>query len=324
VVDFLTDLVSIMYGEGGVYGKVSKTYSSRVGINNFLDGFLPAENIKFRESNIKFNIRELSDLDLAKNVNTRVRWSKIVKDLEGFKLIVEEGEAREGEVIGILGQNGIGKTTFARILVNEIKPEYGEISPPGLTLSYKPQKLVADYDINVQEFLENFRKDILSTSSWFFEEVIRKLGIHRFLESKVKELSGGELQKVYVAASLSREADIYVLDEPSSYLDIEERYVVSKAIKRITRERKSVTFLIDHDLAIHDYISDRIMVFTGKPGIEGIGNAPTTLKRGMNEFLKVVGITFRRDSDSGRPRVNKLDSFLDRIQKQKNEYYSME
>jgi ATP-binding cassette subfamily E protein 1 len=324
VMDYLADLVSIIFGESSVYGKVSKLYSTRVGINNFLNGYLPAENVKFRQDEIKFMLKELTDLDFSKNIKLRIRWSKISKKMEDFSLDIDEGDAREGEVIGIVGQNGIGKTTFVRILVGEIKPDFGEIIPPNISLSYKPQRLVPEYDGTVQQFLENSSKDILSSSSWFFVEVIKRLNLHRILESNVKDLSGGELQKLYVAATLAKQADLYVFDEPSSYLDVEERYIVTKAIKRITRERKAVTFMVDHDLALHDYISDRLIVFLGKPGKEGHGYSPTSLRKGMNIFLKEVGLTFRRDADSGRPRVNKLDSYLDRLQKDKGEYYSME
>ncbi len=324
VLDYLADFVSVVFGESSVYGKVSKLYSTRVGINNFLSGYLPAENVKFREDEIKFLLKELTDLDFSKDVKVKMKWSKISKKLEGFSLTVEEGEAREGEVIGIVGQNGIGKTTFVRILVNEITPDSGEVYPQGITLAYKPQKLVPDYDETVQQFLEASSKDVLSTSSWFFVEVIKRLNLHRILESRVKDLSGGELQKLYVASTLAKTADLYVFDEPSSYLDVEERYVVAKAIKRITRERKAVTFMVDHDIALHDYISDRLMVFLGKPGTEGHGYSPTSLRKGMNTFLKEVGLTFRRDADSGRPRVNKPGSYLDRLQKDRGEYYSVE
>jgi ATP-binding cassette subfamily E protein 1 len=324
VLDYLADFVSIIFGESSVYGKVSKLYSTRVGINNFLNGYLPAENVKFREDEIKFLLKELTDLDFSKDVKVKMKWSRITKKLEDFSLTVDEGEAREGEVIGIVGQNGIGKTTFVRILVNEIAPDSGEVYPQGITLAYKPQKLVPDYDGTVQQFLEASSKDVLSTSSWFFVEVVKRLNLHRILESQVKDLSGGELQKLYVASTLAKTADLYVFDEPSSYLDVEERYVVAKAIKRITRERKAVAFMVDHDIALHDYISDRLMVFLGKPGSEGHGYSPTSLRKGMNTFLKEVGLTFRRDADSGRPRVNKPGSYLDRLQKDRGEYYSIE
>ncbi|BFI75318.1 ribosome biogenesis/translation initiation ATPase RLI [Sulfurisphaera ohwakuensis] len=323
VLDYLADLVNIIYGKSSVYGRVSKTYSNRVGINNFLRGYLPAENVKIRQEEIKFNLKDLTDLDFNPQALQKVIWTDITKKLESFYLEVKGGYAREGEVIGIVGPNGIGKTTFMRILVGEIKPDSGEVLTEGLTLSYKPQKIVPDYDGTVQQYLENVRKDILSSSSWFYEEVIKRLNLHRILESYVKDLSGGELQKLYIAAALSREADIYVLDEPSSYLDVEERYIVAKAIKRVTRERKSVTFMVDHDLALHDYIADRIMVFSGTPGFHGIGKTPQTLSSGMNEFLKELGITFRRDMDTGRPRVNKPGSYLDRLQKETGEYYSL-
>ncbi|AWR97236.1 ribosome biogenesis/translation initiation ATPase RLI [Acidianus sulfidivorans JP7] len=324
VLDYIADMVTIIYGESSVYGRVSKAYSARVGINNFLSGYLPAENVQFRQDEIKFMMKDLTDLDFSKSSKTKIEWTEIRKELSDFSLNVNSGNAREGEIIGIVGPNGIGKTTFVRILVGEIKPDYGEVYPQGLSLSYKPQKLVPEYEGTVQQFLENVSKDILSTSSWFFEEVIRRLNLHRILESQVKDLSGGELQKLYVAGALAKEADIYVFDEPSSYLDVEERYTIAKAIKRIVRERKTVAFVVDHDLAIHDYISDRIMVFWGEPGKKGFANSPESLRKGMNTFLKNMQITFRRDADSGRPRINKIGSYLDRLQKEKGEYYSME
>lgn len=323
VLDYLADLINIIYGKSSVYGRVSKTYSNRVGINNFLRGYLPAENVQIRPDEIKFNLKDLTDLDLNPHAQHKVIWTNIYKKLEGFELRVEEGFAREGEVIGIVGPNGIGKTTFMRILVSEIKPDEGSVLTEGLSLSYKPQKLAPNFDGTVQQFLENVRKDVLSSSSWFFEEVIKRLNLHRILESNVMDLSGGELQKLYIAGALAKEADIYVIDEPSSYLDVEERYIVAKAIKRVTRERKSVTFMVDHDLSLHDYIADRIMVFSGIPGSRGYGKKPQTLSSGMNEFLKELGITFRRDIDTGRPRVNKPGSYLDRLQKESGEYYSM-
>ncbi|ABP96396.1 MULTISPECIES: ribosome biogenesis/translation initiation ATPase RLI [Metallosphaera] len=324
VLDYIADFVSIIYGESGVYGKVSKTYSTRVGINNFLNGYLPAENMRVMDHKIQFYLKDVTDLDLAKNSAEKVRWSNITKTLGDFSLNTEQGFAREGEVIGIVGPNGIGKTTFIRILVGEIEPDSGSIVPTGLTLSYKPQRIVPDYEGTVREYLESVSKDILSTSSWFYTEVTRRLRLHKLLDSNVKDLSGGELQKLYVAGALAKEAHIYLLDEPSSYLDVEERYVVAKAIKRITRERKSVSFVVDHDLAIHDYIADRLIVFTGTPGKSGHASEPLSLSKGMNTFLKEIGLTFRRDAESGRPRANKIGSYLDRLQRERNEYYSTE
>jgi len=322
VLDYLSDQLNVLYGQSSVYGRVSKAYSSRVGINNFLRGYLPAENVQIRKEEIKFEFRDMSELDLLKNVKEKVVWSHIRKNLGGFRLEVEEGAAREGEIIGVLGPNGIGKTTFARILVGEVQPDEGFVNTVGLTLSYKPQKILPEYDGTVQQYLEEVRKDALSSTSWFYTEVVRRLNLHRILESKLTDLSGGELQKLYITGALAKDADVYVLDEPSSYLDVEERYVVAKAIKKIIRERKSICFVVEHDLAIHNYIADRIMVFKGVPGLEGHGTAPLSLRSGMNEFLKLMDLTFRRDGETGRPRVNKPGSYLDRVQKELGEYFS--
>ncbi|AEB96107.1 MAG: ribosome biogenesis/translation initiation ATPase RLI [Metallosphaera sp.] len=324
VLDFITDYVSIVYGESGVYGKVSKVYSTRTGINNFLNGYLPAENTRISDYKIQFYIKDITDLDLLKNSIEKIKWSEITKRLSDFSLQVQQGSAREGEIIGIVGPNGIGKTTFIRILVGEIEPDTGHISPGGLTLSYKPQRIVPDYDGTVREYLETVSKDVLSTSSWFYTEVTRKLKLHKLLDNQVKSLSGGELQKLLIAGTLAKEAHVYLLDEPSSYLDVEERYIVAKAIKRITRERKSVTFLVDHDLAIHDYVADRVITFSGTPGKQGYATQPLSLQKGINVFLKDIGLTFRRDAETGRPRANKIGSYLDRVQRERNEYYSTE
>lgn len=320
VLDYLSDVIHIVYGEPSVYGKISKPYSSRVGINYLILGYLPAENIKFREDKINFELKDLENGEVS-NPQLKFLWTNMKKSLADFRLEVNGGEAYEGQVIGIVGPNGIGKTTFIRMLVGDIKPDEGGVSPEGLTLSYKPQRIAPNYPGTVREFLYEVSQDVLSNSGWFYSEVTRKFNLHKLLDAQVKNLSGGELQKLMVAASLAKEADIYVLDEPSSYLDVEERYVMAKALKRVTIERRAVTFVVEHDIAIHDYVSDKLMVFRGEQGKSGNGSSPMSRKEGMNTFLKDLDITFRRDPDTGRPRVNKLGSYLDKVQKEKGEFY---
>ncbi|MEM2370753.1 MAG: ribosome biogenesis/translation initiation ATPase RLI, partial [Candidatus Bathyarchaeia archaeon] len=121
--------------------------------------------------------------------------------------------------------------------------------------------------------------------------------------------------------TLSREAEIYLLDEPSAYLDVEERYSIARYLRRIARDRRAYIFLVDHDLMVLDFASTRLMVFTGKPGIHGVANPPTDLRTGFNQFLRDVGITFRRDPETRRPRANKPGSQLDKLQKEEGEYY---
>ncbi|MCK4440105.1 ribosome biogenesis/translation initiation ATPase RLI, partial [Candidatus Bathyarchaeota archaeon] len=80
-------------------------------------------------------------------------------------------------------------------------------------------------------------------------------------------------------------------------------------------------FVVEHDVVAQDFIADRLMVFTGKPGVKGAANPATSLRDGMNMFLKEMEVTFRRDLTTKRPRVNKENSKLDKLQKEIGEYY---
>jgi ATP-binding cassette subfamily E protein 1 len=141
------------------------------------------------------------------------------------------------------------------------------------------------------------------------------------LDRDVDVLSGGELQRVAIAECLSRDADIYLLDEPSAYLDVEERLAMAKAIRRITKMAGVTAFVVEHDIVTQDFIADRLMVFFGEAGHRGQGGTPLRLEEGMNAFLSDMRITFRRDQDTKRPRVNKEGSRLDKEQKRTERYY---
>ncbi|MEM3134097.1 MAG: ATP-binding cassette domain-containing protein, partial [Candidatus Bathyarchaeia archaeon] len=172
----------------------------------------------------------------------------------------------------------------------------------------------------VEELLRIAAKEQF-TSGWYQTEIINPLNLSPLFDRSVKDLSGGELQKVAIAACLSREADLYLLDEPSAYLDVEERLAMAKIIRRVVEDRNVTAFVVEHDIIAQDFIADRLMIFTGEPGIYGIARSPTSLLDGMNAFLKEMDITFRRDPDTKRPRVNKEDSRLDKYQKRIGQYY---
>jgi ATP-binding cassette subfamily E protein 1 len=246
-------------------------------------------------------------------------WGRMEKTFKGFKLVTEPGEIRRGEIIGILGPNGIGKTTFVKVLAGleerDDKQKLGE-----LKVSYKPQYIAPDYEGTVQELLISVAKENYA-SSWYKTEILEPLRINALLDRNVMELSGGELQKVAIALCLSRTADLFLLDEPSAYLDVEERLNMAKTIRRITEAHSVTAFVVEHDVVTQDFVADRLMVFTGEPGISGTANPPTTLRKGMNMFLQSMNVTFRRDSVTRRPRVNKEGSQMDLFQKEIGEYY---
>jgi ATP-binding cassette subfamily E protein 1 len=317
IIDYLSDQICIFYGEAGVYGIVSHVHGVRTGINIYLQGYIPDENIRFRKEAITFHEKPPTISFGAGE--TLLKWDRVEKTYEGFKLVAHPGEIRKGEIVGILGPNGIGKTTFVKILAGLEKTDDGKEFKE-LAVSYKPQYISAEYEGTVQELLTSIAKDDF-TSGWYKAEILQPLGITPLLERNIAELSGGELQKVAIAACLSRKAELYLLDEPSAYLDVEERLNMARTIRRVIEARNATAFVVEHDVVAQDFIADRLMVFTGEPGIRGIANPPTSLRDGMNAFLKEMNVTFRRDPVTKRPRVNKEGSKLDKYQKEIGEYY---
>jgi ATP-binding cassette subfamily E protein 1 len=319
VLDYLSDYVCILYGVPGVYGIVSHVHGVRTGINIYLDGFIRDENLRFRKEPIRFHVKPPTVSPESSAI--LLGWDRMTKTYEGFYLEVEAGEVREGEVIGILGPNGIGKTTFIRMLAGIEKPDSGD-SPVQrkLSVSYKPQYISSDYEGTVEELLRSIAKEDF-TSSLYRTLIMHPFNLDPLLDRHLKDLSGGELQRVAVAACLSRKADLYLLDEPSAYLDVEERLSMVRSVRRIVEERNVAAFVVEHDIVVQDFMADRLMVFTGNPGRKGLAKSPMSLLDGMNMFLKEMGITFRRDPQTRRPRVNKEGSQLDRYQKSIGQYY---
>ncbi len=317
IIDYLSDQICLFYGEPGVYGVVSNVHGARTGINIYLQGYIPDENMRFRKEAIMFHEKPPAMGTAAGE--TLLRWGQIQKTYEGFRLTAHPGEIKRGQVVGILGANGIGKTTFVKILAGientDEGKEFGD-----LKVSYKPQYISAEYEGTVQHLLTNVAKEHFE-SGWYRTEILQPLKINVLLDRDVKELSGGELQKVAIAACLSRTADLYLLDEPSAYLDVEERLNMARAIRRIIENHNVTALVVEHDVVTQDFISDKLMVFTGTPGKEGDARPPTSLRKGMNLFLKEMQVTFRRDPTTKRPRVNKEDSKLDKFQKEAGEYY---
>ena len=317
IIDYLSDQICLFYGEPGVYGVVSHVHGVRTGINIYLQGYIPDENVLFRKESIVFH--EKPPTVSAGAGETLLTWDRLEKKFEGFHLVAEPGEIKRGEIIGILGANGIGKTTFVKILAGleetEDKRKLGE-----LTVSYKPQYIAAEYEGTVQELLMGVAKENF-TSSWYKTEILQPLKVNALLDRNLMELSGGELQKVAIAACLSRKADLFLLDEPSAYLDVEERLNMARTIRRVIEAHNVPAFVVEHDVVTQDFIADRLMVFSGEPGVSGVANPPTSLRKGMNVFLKEMDVTFRRDSVTRRPRVNKEGSRMDAFQKQIGEYY---
>lgn len=316
ILDLLADVVHVAYGTPGAFGVITHPKGVRVGINEYLKGFLREENVRIRTEAIKFDVHAPQT---TKEVSSLLTFGQFEKKYEGgFELIARGGEVRKSEVTGIVGPNGIGKSTFVKILAGEIVPTIGKVEMK-IKVSYKPQYIKAEEPILVSEYLQSLSKQV--GTSYYETEIIRPLQLERLMNQKLDDLSGGELQRVAIAACLSRTADLYLLDEPSAHLDVEQRVLATKVIRRFAENNKVTAMVVDHDIYMIDMLSDRLLVFEGEPMKRGEVHGPFDMRQGMNRFLKGIGITFRRDEETKRPRVNKLDSQLDRTQKSEGEYY---
>ena len=322
VLDYLSDFICVLYGRPAVYGVVTLPASVREGINIFLDGNIPTENLRFREESLTFRIAEAGDEFLADTQSHDFEYPTMEKTLGGFHLAVSGGTFTNSEIVVMMGENGTGKTTFCKLLAGVEKPD-GTQKVPQMNISMKPQKITPKFQGTVRMlFLKRIRAAFLSPQ--FQTDVYKPLQIEDFIDQEVQNLSGGELQRVAIVLALGLPADIYLIDEPSAYLDSEQRIIAARVIKRFIMHSKKTAFVVEHDFIMATYLADRVIVFDGQPSIEAKANQPESLLTGCNRFLKSLDVTFRRDPNTFRPRINKDKSQLDREQKLAGNFFFLE
>ncbi|KAG5220508.1 rnase inhibitor-type atp binding cassette protein [Salix suchowensis] len=316
VLDYLSDFICCLYGKPSMYGVVTMPSSVREGINIFLDGFIPTENLRFREESLSFKMVETAE-ELVVDKTRHYSYPSMTKTLGDFKLTVESGTFTDSEIIVMLGENGTGKTTFVRLLAGD-KPD-NEADTLSLAVSLKPQTISPKFPGTVRMLLlKQIRQAFMHAQ--FQTDVLKPMNLENIMDQEVKTLSGGELQRVAIVLALGMlrrkpNVSVYLLDEPSSFLDSEQRIIASKVIKRFILHAKKTAFVIEHDFIMATYLADRVIVFEGQPAVSATATPPQTLLSGMNRFLASLEITFRRDPTNYRPRVNKRNSVKDREQK---------
>ncbi|KAL8738089.1 MAG: hypothetical protein Q9181_001075 [Wetmoreana brouardii] len=321
VLDYLSDFICVLYGRPAVYGVVTLPQSVREGINIFLDGNIPTENLRFREESLTFRIAEAGD-DFVAEKDQGYEYPAMQKTLGDFHLKVEAGKFTDSEIIVMMGENGTGKTTFCRMLAGAEKPD-GRTTVPQMHISMKPQKITPKFQGTVRQlFFKKIKASFLNPQ--FQTDVYKPLKLDDFIDQDVQNLSGGELQRVAIVLALGLPADIYLIDEPSAYLDSEQRIIAARVIKRFIMHAKKTAFIVEHDFIMATYLADRVIVFDGQPSIDARANTPESLLTGCNKFLQNLDVTFRRDPNSFRPRINKFNSQLDQEQKLNGNYFFLE
>jgi ATP-binding cassette subfamily E protein 1 len=328
ILDYLSDYICIMYGKPSAYGVVSKPMSTSNAINVYFDGYIPAENMRFRANEYDIISLHYSESTDIKFTNKLLTYDQSIITYPNFELCIESGTfSAEGAINIVLGKNGTGKTSFINHIAKTLES----------SVSHKPQYLSVEQFKDsfgkyptVNEFLlKNIKSSLLS--EMFKSDVYKPLDIDAIKDRKLNELSGGEIQKFWIVYALGKEAHIYLLDEPSACLDIEQRVIITKVIKRFLIHNKKVGFIVEHDMMM-------AVSFGCEPNTQAIimednfsdgdtrkfkANSPTKFSSGINKFLQMLNITFHTQTYSkhNRPRINKLNSQKDKEQKSKGNYY---
>lgn len=341
ILDYLSDYICCLYGTPSAYGVVTMPFSVREGINVFLAGFVPTENLRFRDEELNFKMSNNSELVDNPGRTASYNYPDMTKTMRGngeqvFILHVEAGNFSDSEIVVMLGENGTGKTTFIRMMAGLLKSdeaaaaeEAGDLDlaaslgVPALNVSYKPQKIAPKFLGTVRQLLHKKVRDMYIHPQ-FVTDVMKPMSMEAIIDNGVQNLSGGELQRVAIVLCLGTPADIYLVDEPSAYLDSEQRIAASKVIKRFIMHSKKTAFVVEHDFIMATYLADRVIVYDGVPGVETCAHCPQALIPGMNTFLKQLNISFRRDPTNFRPRINKMDSIKDKEQKTSGNYFFIE
>ena len=316
ILDVICDLIHVVYGERAAYGIFTPPRQTRTAINAYLDGYLEQENIRIRDKPIQFLRGRMRGEEIGEPI---LEWGDLEKTQGTFNLKTEHGKVHSSEVVGVVGPNATGKTTLVKMIAGQLEMDDGWCTMEA-KVSYKPQHVKPEFAGSVQLWLDS-ELGMKWRQGEFHTTVIRPLQVDKLIEQDVRRLSGGELQAVSIAICLGKDADLYLLDEPSAHLDANARMEAAKAIRKTMEVNEKSAMVIDHDIYFIDIVSDSLLVFEGEGGVSGRAVGPLPLRKGMNRFLEQVQITFRRDHDSHRPRINKLDSRKDREQKSSGEYF---
>ena len=329
ILDYTTDLIHIIYGQPGAYGVVATVSKTSEAINHFFDGYLPSDNMRFRDQAYAYSLNlEVSgdDAELVidpKLSKTYLEYPSIEVSYPDFELKVPGGRLpRSSSVNLILGPNGSGKSSFLKGLLKEdisysYKPQYPEEI-------FKNKKFASLTTLNL--LYKVIPKSM--TNSGFKAQVVDALGINGFQDHLVQTLSGGEQQKLALIICLGKEADCYFIDEPSASLDIEERVKAMKVIKRFLVHNQKMGFIVEHDItmafSLTKDVESRVLVFdldtSSKEKRKGSSSSPMNCLDGLNHFLESIKVTFRMSTFSKRYRINRFGSGRDQEQKKIGKY----
>ncbi len=165
-----------------------------------------------------------------------------------------------GEYISIIGENGCGKSTLVKLILKLLKPSKGSIEIGTKRIGYLPQKKEAlnEFPITLFELLDSYRKILKIKDKSSVQDALKSINLLEYENMRVGELSGGQLQKLYIARTLIGKPELLILDEPSTGIDINGQKEIYSFIKNLNNQTGLTVLSIDHNLDAAIFNSTKI------------------------------------------------------------------
>jgi len=192
----------------------------------------------------------------------------------------------KGKIVTIVGPNGSGKTSLARVILGLVKPDKGKLwLKPKLKIGYMPQKLSLNphLPITILNFLQLNVKNSLDSN--LLDKIISDLGLSKILSHPLQKISGGEMQKVMLARALLAKPDLLIMDEPIQGVDVSGQVEFYKLIERLRNEQKISMLIISHDLYMVMKTTDYVICLNHHICCEGTA----TMVNRNKDFQKLFG-----------------------------------
>ena len=246
---------------------------------------------------------------------------------QGWSIQGVSFDVREGEVLGVIGPNGSGKTSLLKLLAKVLQPEAGAVDVFGRALGQLSQQEVARSvalvpQDTVQPFPFTIAELVLMgrfphhAPSWRFggmewetadelalaDRVMREMDVRHLAHRYLHEVSGGERQRAVIARALVQEPRVLLLDEPTAFLDLNHQLDIMTVLRRVSRQQGLTVVMVSHDLNLASQVCDRLLLLRNGE-LQTLGTPEDVLRPEIIKQVYGCEVFVDRHPVNGRPRV---------------------
>ena len=192
-------------------------------------------------------------------------------------------EINQGQIVTLIGPNGSGKTTTAKMILNILNTDEGLVTVNANKMAYVPQKINIDWTMPLRVI--DFMKLTSSINNTQITESLTMTGVDKLFYNQIHSLSGGEFQRVLIARAIAKKPDLLVLDEPVQGVDFNGEIALYNLIKEISLSLNCGILLISHDMHFVMSTTDHVICLNGHICCSGTPN--NVVKN--PEYIKLFG-----------------------------------